>query len=215
MQAMNSRRRAALAGMLMLALAPLGAVQAQESIDNSSPQKLVETAARALLADLDANRTTYRRDINALYHSIDTRFLPHVDVQYAAQQVLGSHWRTATPDQRQRFVDAFKKVMLGTYGSALLDFTSDNLVIKPFRGDPAGTSATVDTEIKRANGAVVAVSFVLRKAGGASGTWKVWDVVIEGIRYVGVFRSDFGPEISQKGLDAVIARLESQQAAAT
>lgn len=215
MQAMKLRRRAALAGMLVLALAPLGAVQAQETIDNSSPQKLVETAARALLADLDANRATYRRDINALYRAIDTRFLPHVDVQYAAQQVLGSHWRTATAEQRQRFINAFKQVMLGTYGSALLDFTSDNLIIKPFRGDPAATSATVDTEIKRANGAVVAVSFILRKTGGASGTWKVWDVVIEGIRYVGVFRSDFGPEISQKGLDAVITRLETQQATAT
>lgn len=211
MKATNFTRRAGLLGALLLAVAPLVATSAQLPIDNSAPQKLVETAARALLADLDANRESYRKDLAALQKMIDNRFLQHVDVQYASQQVLGTAWRNATPDQRTRFVNGFKQVMLGTYGSALLDFTAENLVIKPFRGDAAATSATVDTEIRRANGASVAVSFILRKTGDA---WKVWDVSIEGIRYVGAFRSDFGPEVSQKGLDAVIARLEAQQAAA-
>jgi phospholipid transport system substrate-binding protein len=38
--------------------------------------------------------------------------------------------------------------------------------------------------------------------------WKAWDVVIEGISYVKSFREDFGAEIDQKGLDAVIERME-------
>jgi phospholipid transport system substrate-binding protein len=211
MKAVNSFRRAGVLGVLLLAVTPLAATAAQEPIDSSSPQRLVETAAKALLADLDANRATYRKDIGALQKSIESRFLQHVDTQYAAQQVLGAAWRTATPEQRERFVNAFKQVMLGTYGSALLDFTAENLTIKPFRGDAAASSATIDTEIKRANGASVAVAFILRK--NASG-WKVWDVSIEGIRYVGVFRSDIGSEVSQKGLEAVIKRLETQQAAA-
>jgi phospholipid transport system substrate-binding protein len=211
MKAVNSFRRAGVLGVLLLALTPLAATAAQEPIDSSSPQRLVETAAKALLADLDANRATYRKDIGARQKSIESRFLQHVDTQYAAQQVLGAAWRTATPEQRERFVNAFKQVMLGTYGSALLDFTAENLTIKPFRGDAAASSATIDTEIKRANGASVAVAFILRK--NASG-WKVWDVSIEGIRYVGVFRSDIGSEVSQKGLEAVIKRLETQQAAA-
>ena len=40
--------------------------------------------------------------------------------------------------------------------------------------------------------------------------WKAWDVVIEGISYVKSFREDFGSEIDQKGIDAVIQRLETQ-----
>jgi phospholipid transport system substrate-binding protein len=42
--------------------------------------------------------------------------------------------------------------------------------------------------------------------------WKAYDVTIEGISYVKSFRTDFGSEIEQKGLDAVIQRLETQQA---
>lgn len=213
---MNARifsRRAGLVGALLLAVAPLGAVHAAEAaIDASSPQKLVETASKALLSDLDANRAAYRKDVNALYKAIDTKFLPYVDVQYTAQQVLGKHWRTATPEQRRRFIDALYKVMLNTYGSALLDFTADNLQIKPFRGDANAPRASVDAVIKRANGATVAVSFGLRKTD--TGAWKVWDVVIESISYVNSFRTDFGLEIDQKGLDAVLARLEAGKAPA-
>ncbi len=38
--------------------------------------------------------------------------------------------------------------------------------------------------------------------------------MIEGIRYVGVLRDDYGSEIDQKGLDAVLKRLEKDVQAA-
>ncbi len=209
MKSINIARRASLMGAV-LALTLPAAVLAQGAIDNSAPQKLVETSARLLLADLDKNRAAYRKDITGLYNVIDTQFLPHVDVQFAAQQVLGKHWRTATPEQRKRFVDAFYRSMLTTYGNALLEFTADDLRIKPFRGDANADRASVDTDIKRSNGAAVAVSYSLRKTPQG---WKVWDVVIEGISYVKSFREDFGLEIDQKGLDALLARLEGTKGA--
>jgi phospholipid transport system substrate-binding protein len=64
----------------------------------------------------------------------------------------------------------------------------------------------VRTEVKKSSGENVPVNFSLRKT--ESG-WKAWDVVIEGISYVKSFRTDFGAEIQQKGLDEVINRLES------
>jgi phospholipid transport system substrate-binding protein len=210
MTSLIADRRAGLLGALLLTLAPV-LVHAQGAVDNSSPQKLVESAANVLLAELDKNRATYRRDQEALKQMIDSTFLPHVDVQFAAQQVLGKHWRTATPVQRQRFIDTFYKSLLGTYGTALLDFTAADLRIKPFRGDASAARASVDTEIKRANGATVAVSFGVRKTDAG---WKVWDVVIENISYVNSFRTDFGLEIDQKGLDSLLARLESGKAPA-
>ena len=87
-----------------------------------------------------------------------------------------------------------------------LDYTADDLRIKPYRGDAAAERASVDTEIKTSNGTAVAVSYGVRKS--AQG-WKVWDVVIEGISYVKSFREDFGLEIDQKGLDALLKRLET------
>ncbi|MEO6186396.1 MAG: ABC transporter substrate-binding protein, partial [Steroidobacteraceae bacterium] len=201
--------RSAVLSVAVLALASFGVVHAADPvIDNTSPQKLIDTSSRALLADLDANRAAYRKDINGLYKVIDRVFLPHVDVDFAAQQVLGKNWRTATPEQRKRFVTTFYRSLLTTYGDALLDFTGDRMKVLPFQGDAAAPRASVRTEIKRSNGATVAVSYSLRK--NEAGVWKVWDVVIEGISYVKSFREDFGLEIDQKGLDALLKRLETQ-----
>lgn len=196
--------------LVLLAMLPMGHLQAAQAIDPGTPQSLIESSSKLLFADLDANRASYRKDITQLYKVVDTIFLPHVDVDFAAQQVLGKHWRTATPDQRKRFVTAFYRSLLTTYGDALVDFTGDRMKVLPFQGDATQPRASVRTEIKRSNGATVAVAYSLRK--NAAGAWKVWDVVIEGISYVKSFREDFGLEIDQKGIDGLLQRLESASA---
>ncbi|MCS6948709.1 MAG: ABC transporter substrate-binding protein [Steroidobacteraceae bacterium] len=182
---------------------------AAAEVDARTPQSLIETAANAMLRELNANRAVFRKDPQLVYALVDRILLPHFDVTYAARAVLGRHWRGATAEQRQRFIDAFYNSLLNNYGDALVDFTGDRLKVLPSSVDPAATTATVRTEVKRTNGQRVPVHYQLRKTEQG---WKAWDVVIEGISYVKSFREDFGAEIDQKGLDAVIQRLEAQGA---
>jgi phospholipid transport system substrate-binding protein len=171
------------------------------------PQELVENSAKRMLAELDKNRAIYAKDSAKLDSLVANVLLPNFDSEYSARLVLGQAWRTATPEQRKRFVDAFYHSLLRNYGNALLNFTADRFVILPYKGDPADTTATVRTEVKKSSGESVPVNFSLRKT--ESG-WKAWDVVIEGISYVKSFRTDIGAEIQQKSLDEVINRLETE-----
>jgi phospholipid transport system substrate-binding protein len=172
-----------------------------------SPEQLVENSAKRMLQELDANRATYKADPAKLDALVGNVLLPNFDTEYSARLVLGQSWRTATPEQRKRFVDAFYHSLLRNYGAALIDFTGDRFVVLPYKGDPSDTTATVRTEVKKSSGDKVPVNFSLRKT--ADG-WKAWDVVIEGISYVKSFRTDFAAEIQQKGLDDVISRLEKE-----
>jgi len=181
-------------------------VQATAAPSTLGPQELVENSAKRMLVELDANRPMYAKDPAKLDALVANVLLPNFDTEYAARLVLGQTWRTATPDQRKRFVDAFYHSLLRNYGAALVDFTADRFVILPYKGDPGDTMATVRTEVKRGTGDKVPVNFSLRKT---DGVWKAWDVVIEGISYVKSFRTDFGAEIQAKGLDEVINRLET------
>ena len=173
------------------------------------PQELMQKVANDLLDELNANREAIKKDPAALRSLVDRHLLPHFDTEYAARLVLGPHWRTATPEQRKRFVEAFYQSLMANYGDALLEFTSDRMKILPAQIDAKGDSATVRTEIKRSNGTRIPVNYTLRKT--ADG-WKAWDVVIEGISYVKSFREDFGLEIDQKGLDGLLQRLEGSAA---
>lgn len=178
---------------------------AQAQAAQQGPQELMDSVAKRMLAALDENRAAIRKDPAKVYPIVNDILLPHFDTDYAAQLVLAQHWRTATPEQRKRFVDALYDALLKTYGGALSDFTADRLKILPFRGDPAATQATVRTIVTRANGQEIPVDYRLRKT--ANG-WKAFDVIIEGISYIRNYRNDLGSEVSQKGLDAVIVRLE-------
>ena len=181
------------------------------AVDTSGPSQLIESSANVILGGIDARRAEFRKDPTGLYELVENTLLPHFDTPYAAQLVLGQHWRTATPEQRKRFVDAFYKSLLYTYGDAMIDFTADRLKVYPTKVAPEETRATVRTEIKRSNGTKVAVNYTMRKV---NSEWKAWDVVIDGISYVKSYREDYGTEVAQKGLEAVIARLEADAQAA-
>ncbi len=97
------------------------------------PAELVENSAKRMLVELDANRAMYQKDPAKLDSLVANVLLPNFDTEYAARLVLGQTWRSATPDQRKRFVDAFYHSLLRNYGSALVDFTADRFVILPYR----------------------------------------------------------------------------------
>jgi phospholipid transport system substrate-binding protein len=191
-------------------IAPAFAADAPASkpVPGPSPQELMEKVSQDVLRDLDANRAVYAKDPAQLRGLVDKHLLPHFDTEFAARRVLGKHWTTATPEQRKRFIDAFVGSLMGDYGDAILEFTADRLKILPFRGDPAATSATVRTLVKRSGGTEVPVNYTLRATPQG---WKAWDVTIEGISYVKNFQNDFGTEINEKGLDHLIERLEAQR----
>ncbi len=203
---MTRRLAITLAALLLPALF-VAVARAAEAVPGPAPQELIETTARKLLAALDADREQAKKDPARVRKLVDEILLPHFDTDYSARLVLGTHWRTATPEQRRQFIDAFYQSLLRNYGSALADFTADRLVVLPFRGDLATGQAVVRTEVKRSNGQRVPVNYSLHSTPQG---WRAWDVTIEGISYVRNFRNDVGVEVDQKGLDSVIKRLETE-----
>lgn len=198
---------------LSLALASLPAraeAPAPQDVPGPAPQQLIEQTAQQLLDALAKDRDAVRKNPAKAKALVDQYLLPHFDTEYSARLVLGTHWRKATTQQRERFIQAFYQSMLYKYGTALADFTSEKMTILPFRGDLASGRATVRTEVTTDDGTKVPVHYTMRATPTG---WKAWDVTIEGISYVRNFREDIGAEVNSKGLEAVIARLEGENAA--
>jgi phospholipid transport system substrate-binding protein len=172
---------------------------------SQEPSDIVQTSAQGILKELDAGREMYRKDPRKISGLVDKYLLPHFDTEYAARLVLAQYWRTATPDQKKRFIDAFYHSLLQNYGAALADFTADKLKVFSSKVDPGADHTTVRTEIKRDSGDRISVNYVLRKTPEG---WKAYDVNIDGISYVKSYREDFGSQIAQQGIDSVITRLE-------
>ena len=135
-------------------------VAAPVEVVDTDPGKLIETAAQAMLAELDAHRAEFRKDPAKINDLVDRILLPHFDTSYSARLVLGRHWNSATPEQRQRFIDGFYHSLLTNYGTALLDFTGDRLKVFPYKAAASCSCLTLLAQAME-----WALPFALERAG--------------------------------------------------
>jgi phospholipid transport system substrate-binding protein len=177
-----------------------------------SPNAVIEEAAKELDVALQGRRDELKNNRQELYELIDQILLPRFDRTYAAQLVLGQNWKTATADERTRFIDAFYTSLLHKYADGVLEFEPGRIEILPFRGDESKPRVTVKTTVRLDDGTKVPVDYSLVKR---SAGWLLFDVSIEGISYVRNFRVEIGSEIQATSLDAVIDRLARDAATAS
>jgi phospholipid transport system substrate-binding protein len=193
------------AAVLVVLLLTIGTATAEDS-----PNTVIESAVNELAEKMDGRKEELADDRQALYEIIDGIFLPRFDSRFAAQLVLARHWREASKEQQDRFIDAFYHALLRKYADGILEFDPDMITVEPFRGDESGKRATVRSSVDMDDGSKVSVDYELvrRKAG-----WLVFNVVIEGVSYVRNFRAELDSEIKGSSLDAVIERLEREAGA--
>lgn len=176
-----------------------------------SPNAVVNEAVALLTEQLNGRKDELATDREALYALINDILLPRFDRRYAAQLVLGKHWRSADDAQRQRFIDAFYSSLLHRYADGVLEFEQDRVEVLAYRGDPSKMRTMVRTIVRLNDGTKVPVNYGLVKR---DDDWLLFDVTIEGVSYVRNFRAELDSEIRATSLMQVIERLESEAVSA-
>lgn len=180
-----------------------------QAAHGQEPYEQVERAIADLEAGLDGRREELANDSEALYDLIDDILLPRFNREYSAQLVLGRNWRNASKSQRERFIDGFYNALLRKYAEGVLEFQKDRVQLLPFKGDLEKPRVIVKTIVTLDDGQKVTVNYGFANRGGS---WKMFDVTIEGISYIRNYRAELDAEIKAGDLDKVIARLESEAA---
>ncbi len=177
------------------------------AVADASPNAVIETAVVELSEALDGRKDELAENREALYALIDEILLPRFDRRFAAQLVLAKHWRTASDEQQQRFIDAFYSSLLQRYADGILEFDQERIEVLAFRGDDKARNTTVKTIVQLDDGTKVPVNYDLVRRGEE---WKMFNVTVEGVSYVRNFRAELDSEIRSTSLEKVIARLESE-----
>jgi phospholipid transport system substrate-binding protein len=200
---MRSVKITVLQGMAWLGLAAgLMAAPAKAT----EPQQVMAELSTNLFAALEKEPRAARHNVDKVRPMVDQLLAPHFDSEYAARLVLGIHWRTASTEQRQQFAAALYQRLLRTYADAVIDWTPDRFKLLPVLADPAALQVTVHTLVTNSHGTVVPVDFRMHET--ADG-WQIFDVIVDGVSYVRNYHDDTEAEVAQKGLDATITRLQS------
>ncbi|WP_109123730.1 ABC transporter substrate-binding protein [Dyella sp. C11] len=181
---------------------------AQGAASQQTPNEVVQHISDELGKAIEGHQQELKNNREKLIGVIDGVFLPNFDIDYASILVLGQHAREATPDQRSRFAKAFYNSITHRYAEGLLDYTRGRVKVLPFSGDLNDKRTIVRSQVVLDDGKTIAVDYAFRK--DKSGTWKAYDVIIEGISYITNYRNQVDAEIRKVGIDKLTSNLENQ-----
>lgn len=166
--------------------------------------EVVQQTTTKLLADLKENKAQYRTDPAAFYDALNSILGPVVDVEGISRGVMTVRFsRQASPEQMQRFEENFKRSLMQFYGNALLEYNNQDIRVLPVSGKQDPQRTAVNMEIKDGNGAIYPLSYTMVSQ---DGTWKMRNVIINGINVGKLFRDQFAQSMQNNGndLDKVI-----------
>jgi len=166
------------------------------------PDVLVRNTSKEVLEIIKKDKDIQIGDRKKLLDLVEVKILPHFNFAHITQLAVGKSWRSATPEQKQALVNAFRTLLVRTYSSALTSYKDQTYEVKT--ADVKGDDATVKVEINQSGRQPIIIDYSLEKTQQG---WKVYDVVVAGISLVTSYRSSFANEINRSGIDGLIKTL--------
>ncbi len=172
---------------------------------NAAAEAAVLKANNAIFMQLEKRKNELKSNPAVLNAIVERQVLPFIDFAAMAKLTLGKHWKTATPAQKTRFLQAYRTMLIRSYAKNMVDYAGAVMTVKNSMSAGRDGYETVRTIITPKGRAAVAANYDVRNK---SGRWQAYNVEILGLNLITNFRTNFTREVSNKGLDALIARLE-------
>lgn len=137
--------------------------------------------------------------------AIEEKVAPHFDFERMTRLAVGKSWRQATDEQKKQIVDQFRALLLRSYTTAYSQARGVVIDVKPVKLQPTDEDALVKSQIRLPGGAPpISVDYSMFKA---NDVWKVYDVSVNEVSLISTYRTAFGEQIKQGGIDGLIAAL--------
>lgn len=175
-------------------------------------QLLVQDTIARVLAAMSRDRKQLDDRPASAAAIVEKVVMPSVDMERVSRLVLGKHWLRATQPQRERFKREFGTQLLRTYAIGVVDYLtlSDELgteisYLPPTVNDDESV-ATVRTKVGY-SAMQVRIDYRLHLR---DESWKVYDVLVEGVSTVRTYRNSFIGETRKHGIDSLTDRIAAK-----
>ena len=171
----------------------------------ATPKETVETGVNKVLKTLgDPAFKAKPKDqqIATIGAEIDHIF----DFKELSRRTLGKQWKKMSAGQRTEFVELFKELLQGVYADRLLAY-SDQKVIFDKEIILKKGRAEVQSYLQTSDGKKIPLFYRLTDK---SGSWKVYDVIIEGVSMVKNYRTQFRQILAKDSPDKLLEILRDK-----
>jgi phospholipid transport system substrate-binding protein len=202
------KRRFLTQWLMVLAVSLTAMVMPAYAVDEA-PDALIDRLTKEALDTIEKDPSVRAGDVGRIMQLLDEKVMPHLDFQRMTASAVGPGWRQATPEQRKRLEEEFKKLLVRTYAGAMSQAKNLTFSVKPLRASPDDKEVVVRTLIK-GRGDPAQLDYRLEKTPGVGAGWKIFNLNVLGVWLVDTYRSQFAAEINATGVDGLIATLAAR-----
>lgn len=182
------------------------------AIAETNPYVLMQQASDKLFSDIKANQGKIKQNPDYLRTIVRNDLLPYVQVNYAGSLVLGSYFKSTTPEQRDKFFKAFGDFIEQAYAQVLTAYSSQQIQIEPAKEIGDKNLVNIRVNIMQTGGAApIKLDFKWRK-NSKTGEWQAYDMVAEGVSMVVTKQNEWSSILRQQGIDALTAQIQKTAA---
>ena len=171
----------------------------------ATPMETVETGVNKVLKTLSDpafKAKPKEQQITAISAEIESVF----DFEELSRRTLGREWKKFNAEKQTEFVKLFKELLQGVYADRLLAY-SDQKVIYDKELMLKKGRAEVQSYLQTSDGTKIPLFYRLTDK---SGSWKVYDIVIEGVSMVKNYRTQFKEILSNGSPDKLLEILREK-----
>ncbi|MBL9037585.1 MAG: ABC transporter substrate-binding protein [Archangium sp.] len=132
-----------------------------------------------------------------------------VDFFELAKRSLGKEWAKLNKKQQDEFSVTMKGLLRANYAHKAISDGRGNAAFAYGGEAITGNEATVETSLK-VKSDVFPVKYTLAR-GDAKASWRIVDVITDGVSLVDTYRDQFRQVIAKKGFDGLLASLKTKR----
>jgi len=127
------------------------------------------------------------------------------DFTELSKRTLASNWSKLSPEQQKEFIELYTSLLEDAYANKIMAYTDEKIA---FSKEVALTEKTVEVRstVLRKNGDVPIYYRVIMK----DGSWRVYDVVIEGVSLINNYRSQFREILANNPPESLLETLRKK-----
>ena len=174
-------------------------------ISQTNPDMFLKQSVEEVSLFISKNKEQLERDDKFLEEKMNELVIPRFDIVLMSKITLGkSTWTSISENQKNRFVEAFKSLMVRTYMKSLTVFDGEKIKFLPYVQGKRIDVAKVKSVYIMSDGDLP-VNYRLKK--NDNGDWKVFDIIIDGISLLKNYRTDFQNHVKNYGIESLIKKL--------
>ena len=174
-------------------------------ISQTNPDIFLKQSVEEVSLFISKNKEQLERDDKFLEEKMNELVIPRFDIVLMSKITLGkSTWTSISENQRNRFIESFKSLMVRTYMKSLTVFDGEKIKFLPYVTGKRLDVAKVKS-IYLMNDGDLPVNYRLKK--NDKGDWKVFDIIIDGISLLKNYRTDFQNHVKNYGIESLIKKL--------